>query len=68
MNTITRLNSYQASDPDLAYKLEHQKLTPYFRETEKSTHKKFPYSHEWVKGKMEDIIKFIDNFNINEYN
>ena len=63
-----RLNSYQTSDPDRAFKLEHKKLTPYFRETEEYIHKKFKYSHEWVKGNLEDIIKEIEDFNVDEYN
>ena len=63
-DTKLRLNSYQTSDPDRAFKLEHKKLTPYFRETEGHIHRKFKYSHEWVKGNLEDIIKEIEDFNV----
>ena len=67
-NTKTRLNSYQTGDPERAFKLEYEKLTPWFRETEHHVHSKFKYSHEWVKGKLEDIIREIENFDIDEYN
>ena len=67
-DTKLRLNSYQTSDPDRAFKLEHKKLTPYFRETEGHIHRKFKYSHEWVKGSLQDIIKEIEGFNVDEYN
>ena len=64
----SRLNSYQTSDPLREYKLEHNITTPYFREMENHIHNKFKFSHEWVKGNLQDIIKEIDNFNIDEYN
>ena len=67
-NLKSRLNSYQTSDPLREYQLEHNITTPYFREIESYIHDKFKYSHEWVKGKLEDIIKEIENFDINEYN
>ena len=67
-NVKSRLNSYQTGDPERAFKLEHEKLTPWFREIESYIHDKFKYSHEWVKGKLEDIIEEIENFDINEYN
>ena len=67
-NLKSRLNSYQTSDPLREYQLEHNITTPYFREIENYIHKKFSFSHEWVKGKLEDIIKEIENFDINEYN
>ena len=64
----SRLNSYQTSDPLREYKLEHNITTPYFREMENHIHNKFKFSHEWVNGNLQDIIKEIDNFNIDEYN
>ena len=67
-NVKSRLNSYQTGDPERSFKLEHEKLTPWFREIESYIHKKFSFSHEWVKGKLEDIIEEIDNFNIDDYN
>ena len=67
-NLKSRLNSYQTSDPLREYKLEYNITTPYFREIENHIHNKFEFSHEWVDANLEDIIKEIDNFNINEYN
>ena len=67
-NPKNRLNSYQTSDPNRGYKLEYTKYTPYFREIEKHTHTKFDNRHEWVRGNLKDIIKEIENFDIDEYN
>ena len=67
-NVKSRLNSYQTSDPLREYKIEHHKRTPYFREIENYIHKKFSFSHEWVSGKLEDIIREIENFSIDDYN
>ena len=64
-NLKSRLNSYQTSDPLREYKLEYNITTPYFREMENHIHNKFKFSHEWVDANLEDIIKEIDNFNIN---
>ena len=64
----SRLNSYHTSDPLREYKLEHNITTPYFREIENYIHKKFSFSHEWVSGKLEDIIREIENFSIDDYN
>ena len=67
-NLNSRLNSYQTSDPLREYKVEFYKKTQFYRETEIYIHKKFEFSHEWVNGELEDIIKAIEDFNINEYN
>ena len=68
-NIKSRLNSYQTGDPLREYKLEFELLTPYFREIEDYIHNnKFRFSHEWVNGKLEDIKKAIEGFDINEYN
>ena len=68
-NIKSRLNSYQTGDPLREYKLEFELLTPYFREIEDYIHNnKFRFSHEWVNGKLEDIKKAIEEFDINEYN
>ena len=64
----SRLNSYQTSDPLREYKIEFYKKTQFYRETENYIHKKFSFSHEWVNGKLEDIIKAIEEFDINKYN
>ena len=58
----TRLNSYQTSDPDRAYKMEYFYLTPHFRETEKYIHNLFDNKFEWIKARLEDIKKEIENY------
>ncbi len=58
----SRLNSYQTSDPDRQYKVEFKLETPFFRETEKHIHQIFPNKHEWVQGKLEQIIAEIENY------
>ena len=63
-----RLNSYQTNDPNRSYKIEHTKLTPYFREIENQVHTKFDNRHEWVRAKLEDIIKEIEEFDVDKYN
>ena len=57
-----RLNSYQTSDPDRRYQLEYSIHTPLFREIEKYIHAKFENKHEWVSGKLENIIAAIENY------
>ena len=61
-NVKNRLNSYQTSDPNRDYKLEHTKYTPYFREIEKHIHDKFDNRHEWVRANLKDIISEIENY------
>ena len=58
----TRLNSYQTSDPDRAYKMEYFYLTPHFRETEKYIHNLFDNKFEWIKANLEDIVQKIENY------
>ena len=58
----TRLNSYQTSDPDRAYKMEYFYLTPHFRETEKYIHNLFDNKFEWIKGNLKDIVQKIENY------
>ena len=59
----TRLNSYQTSDPDRAYKMEYFYLTPHFRETEKYIHNLFDNKFEWIKANLKDIVQKIENYN-----
>ena len=59
----TRLNSYQTSDPDRAYKMEYFHLTPHFRETEKYIHNLFDNKFEWIKANLKDIVQKIENYN-----
>ena len=58
-NFKSRLNGYQTSDPNRAYKEEFKMLTPDYREIEKFIHEKFPNKHEWVQAPLEDIIEEI---------
>ena len=67
-NLNSRLNSYQTSDPLREYKIEYNLHTHLYREIEFYIHKKFSFSHEWVNGKLNDLIKAIEEFDINEYN
>ena len=55
-----RLNSYQTSDPSRQFKMEYKIRTTHFREIEHSTHEHFENKHEWLQGKLSDIIKFIE--------
>ena len=61
----SRLNSYQTGDPNRAYQLEYSFHTPYFRAIEKYIHDKYDNKHEWVSGKLNDIIKDIENYQAN---
>ena len=60
----SRLNAYQTSDPDRAYKMEHKLETPDFRTLEKHIHNKFPNKHEWVQADLRDIIEEMKNFKV----
>ncbi len=57
-----RLNSYQTSDPNRGYKLEHKKLTPRYRELEKYIHTELQSRHEWVRADLETIKKTMRDF------
>ena len=61
-----RLNSYQTSDPNRNYILEHMKHTHLFREIENYIHKKFENKHEWVSANLKDIINAIENYDSNK--
>ena len=58
----SRLTSYQTSDPDRNFKLEYKIHTHLFREIEKHIHNKFENKHEWVREKLENIKKEIENY------
>ena len=60
-NWKSRLNSYQTSDPERQYQIQYKLETPWFRETEQYIHDLFPNKHEWVQGKLDDIIKAIED-------
>ncbi|MYD43291.1 MAG: GIY-YIG nuclease family protein [Gammaproteobacteria bacterium] len=51
-NMKARLNAYQASAPNRAYKLEFSHETRLFRETEKHIHTTFDNKHESVSGEI----------------
>lgn len=57
-----RLNGYQTSDPNRAYRLEYSIHTDKFREIEKYIHEKFDNRHEWVRDELKDIIKAIEGY------
>ena len=61
-NVRSRLNAYQTSDPDRAYKLEFSHETHLFRETEKHIHDTFDNKHEWVSGEIAEIKREIEGF------
>ena len=58
-----RLCSYNAGDPDREYKMEYTFLTSKDEAEmiEKCIHKIFPNKYEWVKAKLQDIIKEIES-------
>ncbi|MDE0093862.1 MAG: DNA methyltransferase [Gammaproteobacteria bacterium] len=57
-----RLNAFQTSDPKRQFQLRHSLKTPWYREIETHIYKKFPNKHEWVSGKLENIVSEIENF------
>ncbi len=65
-NLNNRLNSYQTSDSVRQYKLEYSLFTSYYRETEAYIHTKYKNNHEWVNGKLEDIIRDIKQYRIDK--
>ena len=58
-----RLNSYQTSDPDRAYKLEYSLKTKKYREIEKYIHANFDNRHEWVHATKIAIVAAIKKAN-----
>ncbi len=58
----SRLNSYQTSDPNRAYKLEHSLLTEHYRALERHIHETFDNRHEWVRGNLQEIIDAIGTY------
>ena len=61
-DTNKRLGSYQTSDPDRGFEIEFKLKTHQYRDVEKFIHEKYENKHEWVRGKMDDIIRDIKNF------
>ena len=66
-NVKSRLNAYQTSDPDRAYKLEFSHETHLYRETEKHIHDTFENKHEWVSGEVAEIKREIIEFSEQVY-
>ncbi len=58
----SRLNSYQTSDPNRAYKLEHALLTGHYRALERHIHEMFDNRHEWVRADLQEIIDEIGTY------
>lgn len=61
-NVKSRLNSYQTSDPDRQYKLEHSVETEHYRELEAHIHSTFENKHEWVRAELTDIKHEMERF------
>jgi len=61
-NVDNRLNNYQTSDPDRAFKVRHKRLTENYREVEKHIHEAFDNQNEWVQGDLQEIINAIDDY------
>ena len=61
-NPQNRLNSFQTSDPDRAYKLEFALETPYFKKIESHIHKKFKAANEWVKIEIKKLKQTIIDY------
>ena len=61
-NVKRRLNGYQTGDPNRGYKVEHSKLTPYYKEIERYIHKKYYNLHEWVSVPLNELKDSIENF------
>lgn len=57
-----RLNSYQTSEPERAYKVEYKKETPLYREIETAVHDSFTTQHEWVHADLAEIINKIESY------
>ncbi len=55
-NAEARLASYQTADPKRRYQLEFKILTAEYKTLEPHIHRKFDGDHEWVPGKLADII------------
>ncbi len=59
----SRLNSYQTTDSQRAFKMEYKVLTHKFREMERHIHKHFKSYGEWVDAPLQDIIDEMNRFN-----
>jgi len=54
-----RLNAYQTSDPERAYRVEYALKTSRYREIEKRVLAAFDSRHEWVRAAKDDIVAAI---------
>ena len=61
-NWKSRLNSYQTSDPNRAYKILYKIYTKDYLEIEKAVHDHFDNRHEWVQADLNDIIEYIEKY------
>ena len=61
-----RLNGYQTSCPNRAFKVEYKKYFSNYREVENEIHSKFKYKAEWVEGNLKEIIDFMENYKLNK--
>ncbi|MDA9893592.1 DNA methyltransferase [Flavobacteriaceae bacterium] len=58
-NVKQRLNAYQTSDPNRAFKLEFSIKTENYRSIESEVHNFFNANYEWVDAELKDIIRKI---------
>ena len=65
-NVRQRLNAYQTSDPNRAYKLEYSLLVTNYRETERHIHATFENKHEWVLAPLSDIVQALEGYGAKE--
>ena len=61
-NVKQRLNGYQTSDPQRAFKLAFSIKTENYREIEDEIHSYFNADYEWVDADLKEIIKKIKSF------
>ena len=61
-NVKARLGSYQTGDPNRDYQLEYSLHTKHFRAIEQYIHEKYDNKHEWVSGKLADIVADIEAY------
>ena len=62
MNVRKRLSSYNTSDPNRGYRLEHHVAAgDYARRIEHEIHRQFPSRREWVQADIDDLIDAINS-------
>lgn len=57
-----RFGDYQVASPHRSYNVEHELLTPHFKEVERHIHSKFSAKGEWVRRPLQKIIAEIERY------